>query len=105
MKILLIRFSSFGDVLQTLSVAGRLGEAYPGAEIHWVTREEFQPLIATHPQVIKVWSVRKGAGFSELWSLAGALKAENFTHVYDAHNNLRSHILCWRLGGLGMWRA
>lgn len=104
MKILLIRFSSFGDVLQTLSVAGRLADDYPGCNIHWVTREEFVPLIATHPGVHKVWSVPKGAGLRELWRLGRQLRTEKFTHIYDAHNNLRSRILSWRLNGFAAWR-
>ena len=83
MKILLIRFSSFGDVLQTLSVAGRLGEAFPEAEIHWVTREEFTPLISGHPRVRKVWSIPRGAGFRRLRALGRELKQENLTHIYE----------------------
>lgn len=104
MKILILRFSSLGDVLQTLSVAGRLGQSWPEAQIHWVTRAEFAPLIATHPRIKKVWTLPKGAGFLDVWRLGGELQRENFTHVYDAHNNLRSHILGWRLTGLLGWR-
>jgi lipopolysaccharide heptosyltransferase II len=105
MKILIIRFSSFGDVLQTLSVAGRLGEAYPQAEIHWVTRAEFEPLLRGHPRVAKVWSVGKGAGFADLRALGAKLRAEKFTHIYDAHNNLRSHLLGMMLNGIFAWRV
>lgn len=104
MKILIIRFSSFGDVLQTLSVAGRLGESFPQAEIHWVTRAEFEPLLRGHPRLAQIWSVSKGAGFSDLRALARQLRKENFTHVYDAHNNLRSHLLSVMLGGFLGWR-
>lgn len=105
MKILIIRFSSFGDVLQTLSVAGRLGDAFPGAEIHWVTRAEYEPLLRGHPQIKKVWSIGKGAGFGDLRRLGGALRAEKFTHIYDAHNNLRSHLLGWMFNGFLGWRV
>lgn len=105
MKILVIRFSSFGDVLQTLSVAGRLGESFPQAEIHWVIRSEFEPLVSKHPRVHKVWTVGKGAKLSDLLRLGRALRTENFTHIYDAHNNLRSHILGWLLNGVFAWRV
>jgi ADP-heptose:LPS heptosyltransferase len=105
MKVLIIRFSSFGDVLQTLSVAGRINEVYPQAKIQWVTREEFVPLISSHPHVRKVWALPKGANLRELWKLAGQLQAEGFTHVYDAHNNLRSHIISLRLNGFAAWRV
>jgi ADP-heptose:LPS heptosyltransferase len=105
MKILIIRFSSFGDVLQTLSVAGRFGESFPGAEIHWVTRPEYVPLVATHPHVRKVWTLPPKSGFKDLIGLALRLKSEGFTHVYDAHNNLRSHVIGWVLNGLLGWRV
>ncbi|MBX3022971.1 MAG: glycosyltransferase family 9 protein [Bdellovibrionales bacterium] len=105
MKILLIRFSSFGDVLQTLSVPGRLKEAFPQAEIHWVTRAEFKPLIDTHPAVARVWSLPKGTGLKALRALSRELRAEGFTHIYDAHNNLRSHLLGWMLNGFFAWRV
>lgn len=104
MKILVIRFSSFGDVLQTLSVAGRLGDSLHGAEVHWVTRQEFVPLIESHPRVKKVWSLKKGDGFFALLKLAWQLKKQKYTHIYDAHNNLRSHVLGWVLNGFLGWR-
>ena len=104
MKILVIRFSSFGDVLQTLSVVGRLREAFPQAEIHWVTREEFVPLIKMHPHLHRTWSLRRGAGLFDVLRLGRGLRAEGFTHVYDAHNNLRSHILGWQISGFLGWR-
>ena len=104
MKVLIIRFSSFGDVLQTLSVAGRIAESSPHAKIHWVTRDEFVPLVSSHPKIQKVWSLKKGAGFGEVWNLGTQLRQEGFTHVYDAHNNLRSHILSLRLNGFLAWR-
>lgn len=105
MKILIIRFSSFGDVLQTLSVAGRFGESFADAEIHWVTRQEFTPLICGHPRVTKVWNLRRGAGLGDLLRLGRELRSENFTHIYDAHNNLRSRLLGWQLKGFLSWRV
>jgi ADP-heptose:LPS heptosyltransferase len=104
MKVVVMRFSSFGDVLQTLSVAGRIGESWPEAEIHWVTRAEYAPMIQAHPKVHQVWTLSKGAGFWDVWNLGGELRRQGFTHVYDAHNNLRSRILGWRLNGLFGWR-
>lgn len=97
LKILIIRFSSFGDVLQTLSVAGALRERFPQAEIHWVTREDFRPLVESHPGLNKVWSVKRHQKFFQLLSLGWTLRKERFTHVYDAHNNLRSHVIGWVL--------
>lgn len=64
-KILLIRFSSLGDVTQTLSVPTRLAELE--GEVHWVTRDDMAPLIEGHPFVTKIWKLKKtqaSGGFS-----------------------------------------
>ena len=96
-KLLLIRFSSFGDVLQTLSVIGKFQASWPEAEIHWVTRSEFMPLLERHPGLKKVWVLDRKEGFKGLLRLGLLLRKEQFTHLYDAHNNLRSHVLSWVL--------
>lgn len=93
-KVLVIRFSSFGDVLQSLSIAGALNRAWPDCKIHWVTRKDFSPLVETHPLIQKVWSVEKGSSLRSLFQLACHLNCEKYTHIYDPHNNVRSRILC-----------
>ena len=97
-KVLVIRFSSFGDVLQTLSVIGRIHNDWPQSEVHWVTRSEFMPLVEGHPGLKKVYSLNRKDGLMGLVRLAFQLRQENYTHLYDAHNNLRSHLLSWIVG-------
>jgi ADP-heptose:LPS heptosyltransferase len=100
-KILMIRFSSFGDVTQSLSLPTRLAELShldgSGSDIHWVTRKEFAPLLQGHPFISRVWSLDRSTGFRGLLTLIRQLQKERFTHIYDAHNNLRSHLICWFL--------
>lgn len=100
-KILIIRFSSFGDVTQALSIPTKLAELSMGAgsapEIHWVTRKDMAPLLEGHPYLSRVWTLDRKAGFPGLWSLIRTLQNERFTHIYDAHNNLRSHLISWFL--------
>ncbi len=99
-KILIIRFSSIGDVTQALSIPGKLAElAGPGQpmEIHWVTRQDLAPLLDGHPKITKIWTLDRKSGLGGLWQLIFDLKKQRFTHIYDAHNNLRSHVLSWFL--------
>jgi ADP-heptose:LPS heptosyltransferase len=90
----MLRFSSLGDVTQALSVPTRLKELAPEGEIHWVTKSIFSELIENHPHVEKVWSVQKKMGLTGFFILIKNLRAEKFTHIYDAHNSLRSKIIC-----------
>lgn len=99
MKFLIVRFSSFGDVLQCLSVAGAIRREHPDAEIHWLTRADMAPLIQNHPAISKVWSVPQKSGLTFLWQIASQLRHESYTHYFDAHNNLRSLIISWLVAG------
>lgn len=92
-KFLIIRFSAFGDVVQTLSVPSAIAQQYPEAEIHWITRSDVAPLLEGHPSIHRIWSFDKKQGLAGLLTLIGELRQENFTHIYDAHNNSRSRVV------------
>jgi lipopolysaccharide heptosyltransferase II len=100
-KILIIRFSSFGDVVQALSLPSVLAQAFPQARIHWVTREDMAPLLSGHPHLHKVHIFSRKSGLVGLLRLALRMRGEGYTHIYDAHNNLRSRVLSFILRPLG----
>lgn len=93
-KYLIIRFSSFGDIIQALPSATALRESEASAEIHWLTRSDFHDIVRSHSIIDQIWSLRREEGFRGLFKLAKKMTDENFTHIYDAHNNLRSLLLC-----------
>jgi len=97
MKLLIIRLSSFGDIIQALGVPHIFKQAFPEAEIHWLVRSDFADLLLAQKRIDKVWSYNRKDGLGGLIRLSRQLAAENFTHVYDAHNNLRSHIVSYFL--------
>ena len=101
-KILVIRFSSFGDVVQTLSVPSALAQTFPQSEIHWITRKDMAPLLKNHPHIHRIWEFDRKVGLGGLIKLSMQMRAENFTHIYDAHNNMRSHVITWILRPLGI---
>lgn len=92
-KVLIIRFSSFGDIVQCSSVVELIRQRYPSAQIDWVTRSDFDYLVKLNNGVNHVWSFNKKSGFIGLLELALKLRSENYDHIYDAHNNLRSKML------------
>lgn len=96
-KFLIIRFSSFGDVTQALSIPAKLKELAPGAEVHWVTREDMSQLLQGHPHIDHVWKLDRKLGLAGLFKLIFQLKRQKFSHIYDAHNNMRSHLISWFL--------
>jgi heptosyltransferase-1 len=50
-RILIVRLSSLGDVIQTLPIPGVVRAAYPDAELGWAIDRELAPAIAGHPDV------------------------------------------------------
>lgn len=91
-KILIIRFSSFGDIVQCMSILPKLKHSVPG-EIHWVTRSDMSSLLLLNKSVDRIWSFDKKKGLIGLVKLALELRGQGYTHVYDAHSNLRSRVL------------
>lgn len=87
MRLLVIRFSSIGDVTQALSIPAHIHRRYPDAEIHFLTKNAFAALMENHPHIHQVWTLE-----SSFFKLARKLNALGFDGVYDAHNNLRSNL-------------
>lgn len=92
-KILIIRLSSFGDIVQSLVVLEGMKERFPKSEIHWLVRSDFKGLVENHPLIDKVYDIPKGGNFKQLLDLSREIKNEKYDRIYDAHNNTRSNIL------------
>ncbi len=85
MKILLIRFSSIGDIVLTTPVVRCLKKQLKDAEIHVVTKPSYRTIYENNPYVSKVLDL--SGGLNELISL---LKSERYDFIVDLHKNWRS---------------
>lgn len=92
-KILIIRFSSIGDIIQCMGTISGIKNHFPDAEIHWVARKDMSSFLAIDTRIHKIWAFDKQEGLRGLLKLAGKLKDEHFDYIYDAHSNIRSNIL------------
>jgi len=92
-KILIIRLSSFGDIVQCMSTLKPIKAKFSNSEVHWVARSDMASILTLSPLVSKVWSFDRKSGLNGLLNLAMELRAQGFTHIYDAHSNIRSRIL------------
>ena len=93
-RILIIRFSSIGDIVLTTPVVRVLRKKYPEAEIRFVTKPQFAQLVEPNPYLNGVFRLDKGIG-----KLATELKTFNADLVVDLHHNLRTRILKTLVGG------
>lgn len=87
-KILVIRFSSIGDIVLTTPVIRCLKAQLDNVEIHYATKETFQILLKDNPYVDKL-HLFKG----DIKSLISDLHKEQFDFIIDLHNNLRTRII------------
>lgn len=93
MKILIVRFSSIGDIILTTPVARCLRSAYPDAEIHYFTRKQYGDIVAPLPCINKVITFENNIN-----EVIADLKRERYTHIIDLHKNLRTKILLLKMG-------
>ncbi|MCK9617966.1 MAG: glycosyltransferase family 9 protein [Lentimicrobiaceae bacterium] len=91
-KILVIRFSSIGDIVLTTPVVRCLKMQIPGAEVHYLTKRQYLPLLEANPYLDAIHVIGKN-----VTEVVPALKAENFDFIVDLHKNLRSFIVLLQL--------
>lgn len=85
LKILIIRFSSIGDIVLTSPVVRCLHEQVKDSEIHFLTKKAFAEILEPNPHIYKVYTIQKRVS-----EVMPQLKAENYDYIVDLHNNLRS---------------
>lgn len=87
-KVLIIRFSSIGDIVLTTPVIRAVKTQVDDAEVHYCTKDAFHGILEANPYIDKFHLFN-----GDLKKLANELKAENFDFVIDLHNNLRTRRL------------
>ena len=103
-KILIIRFSSIGDIVLTTPVIRCIKLQQPEIEIHYLTKNSFKGILEHNPYITKIHCIEKdvtssalrapspkekGSG-SSLREVIKHLRKENFDFVIDLHHNIRS---------------
>lgn len=84
-KVLVVRFSSIGDIVLTTPVVRCIRQQIPGCEVHYLTKEIYADMLRQNHMISKVHTIRKNVG-----EVAAELRQENFDFIVDLHRNLRS---------------
>lgn len=93
MKILVIRFSSIGDVVLTTPIVRCLKQQLPDAVIHFITKKNFLPILEDNPYIDKIYAIQ-----SSIKEVVSDLKKEKYDWVIDLHKNVRTLALKQKLG-------
>jgi heptosyltransferase-2 len=84
-KFLIIRFSSIGDIVLTTPVIRCLKQQVPDAEVHYLVKDKFRPVVEHNPYLDKIHVL------AHSWELMiEELKTEEYDHIIDLHHNART---------------
>jgi len=92
LKILVVRFSSIGDIVLTTPVV-RMLKKQLNAEVSYLTKSTYITLLKNNPYIDSVYQIEDSIN-----EVVADLKKEKYDYVIDLHNNLRTQILKLRLG-------
>ena len=92
-KVLIVRFSSIGDIILTTAVVEALKSQYPHCEVHYLTLGDYSQILEGHPHISRIILLDRKAGFGRLSELSRNLDKEDYSHVFDLHSSLRSGII------------
>lgn len=91
-KILVIRFSSLGDVVLTTALLPNLKAHWPSAEVTVLTRHENASLFDGNPHVNRVFVFNPAK--QSFYDLSREVRREAFDVVFDLQGNMRSAFIC-----------
>jgi heptosyltransferase-2 len=101
-RIVIVRFSSLGDVVKATGLPRQIRARYPGAHLTMVTSEAFVPLIAGNPHLDRAVGFERREGLAGLWRLARELRQSGVDLMVDIHRSLRSRLLARWVGAPGV---
>lgn len=85
-KILIIRFSSIGDIVLTTPIIRCLKNQLEGdVELHFLTKNQYKSILVSNPNISKVFGIEKSTN-----EIIEVLKSERYDYIIDLHKNLRS---------------
>ena len=87
-KILIIRFSSIGDIVLCSPIIRCTKAKYPNAEIHFITKKQYADIVNVNPYISTCISID-----NDINPHISSLKKESYDLIIDLHKNLRSRRL------------
>ena len=104
MKILILKPSSLGDVIQALPVLRLLRKEFPSAEIHWWIDAALAPLLQNDPDLTGLYRFHRQrwaypSHWAEISATIAAMRRQHFDWVIDLQSLARSGVFAWLANG------
>jgi len=85
LKILVVRFSSIGDIVLTTPLLRCIKKQLKDLELHYITKQIFLPVIENNIYLDKIYSIK-----TSIYEVVSLLKKENYDYIIDLHHNSRT---------------
>ena len=92
-KILIIRFSSIGDIVLSTSFLSTIKAQFPNSEVHFLTLDRFSSILENQPNVDRLIVLNSKSGYKDLLGLNNIIKKSNYDKIFDLHSSIRSLII------------
>ena len=92
-KILVLRFSSIGDIVLSSPLLRALRTRFPNSQIDFVTRKEYAELVRSNQNINYTYEFNADDGFNGLRALRKKVSEENYDLLVDIHGSLRSRYI------------
>jgi heptosyltransferase-1 len=86
-RILIIKMSSLGDIIQAMGVLDGLHQKFPEAAIDWLVDPHFYSFVSAHPLISSAipFSLKKG-----VFGYVSRLRSKSYDLVFDLQGNCKS---------------
>ena len=89
-RVLVLRFSSIGDIIQTTSVLNTIKKHFPDTEIEYLTLKKYESLLFDHPSIDFLHTIDTG---TKIDSIRNLINSKPYDALIDLHNSVRSKLI------------
>ncbi len=98
-RILIIRFSSLGDIILLTPLFRETRKRFPKSKIDFLTSTSFASVCQNNPNINNIITLDREKGSQELNRIVAKVKQTNYDLILDGHQSLRSRLLLFKLFG------
>lgn len=102
MRLLIVKTSSIGDIIQTFPVVEYLRTRFPEATLDWVVEKGFHDLVARHPLIDNVFTVATRLWktkpyhpltWKEIFTFRQTIQTPTYDTLFDLQGNTKSALI------------
>ena len=102
-RVLIVKVTSLGDIVEALPVVADIKRAYPGVEVDWAADEAFAEVVHWSQSVDRVLcaplrrfkKARRWGDFKAIWASIAELRAYRYDFIIDIHGVYKSAIIAF----------